>query len=343
MDLRQYKPKKRLIRRAKRVLNYQPFIITDNFQTGVGYSFCHCKDPRVSPPLIFIKKDWSSKEWVAITERNQELAQMYDDQIKTIADLFPGHSLLDIACNNGYFPVAAELAGMKGCAGIDLGDYASSVETLNQITGSCAKFYHWGYDPLKHGCKSLMDRKGNPMQYDVVCASAILCHLPDPQYFLKFLADHARSAVFFWGQVLNSKQFIISYNPPHQALSSLTDFPNNFNDNTRVSYALLKAAMGWLGFSHILEFKYQKSWIKIPEKQSGNLEEEIKSGSTHRSFLFLRQNAHSLKPKQNSMIIRSSSGRRTNFLPNLVFIKNNPYNVKKMAKCYTQTYTIDYG
>lgn len=152
-------PVAKLVHKAKKVLNYQPFIIADDFQTGVGYSFCHCKDPREAPPLVFDKRDWSDQEWMAISKSNHGLAQMYDDQIQIIADLFPGHSLLDVACNNGYFPVAAELAGMKGCAGIDSGDYASSMETLNQITGTGARFYRGVYEPSLHGCRTLMDKK----------------------------------------------------------------------------------------------------------------------------------------------------------------------------------------
>lgn len=288
MDLRQFNPGIALTWKAKSVLNYQPFIITDHVQTGVGYSFCYCKDPREAPPLVFNRKEWSDEEWKTISESNRGLAAMYDDQIQAIAKLYPGHSLLDVACNNGYFPVAAELAGMNGCAGFDAGRYALSMDTLNRITGARAKFYHGIYDPSGHTCRTLIDAHGKPLQFDVVCASAILCHLSDPQYFLKFLADHARKAVFFWGQVLDSDQFVISYNRPHRALSKFKDFPHNFNDNTRISYGLFKAAMGWMGFSRILEFRRQNSWIKVPEGPGGSLEEEIKFGSSHKSLLFLK-------------------------------------------------------
>lgn len=167
------------------------------------------------------------------------------------------------------------------------------------------------------------------MQYDVVCASAILCHLPDPQYFLKFLTDHARKAVFYWGQVLNSDQFVISYNPPHRALSNLTEFPHNFNDNTRVSYALLKAAMGWSGFSHILELKHQNSWITVPEGPGGSLEEEIKSGSPHKSLLFLREKDSFCESKTEFNDPQKYHWQKNEFYisPNFSFSENMNINI----------------
>jgi len=73
---------------------------------------------------------------------------MYDDFILEIARRYPAGSLLDVACNNGYFPVRAELAGMRRCAGIDLGrHYRYAVRFLNDVVGTKVKFMHGRYDP----------------------------------------------------------------------------------------------------------------------------------------------------------------------------------------------------
>ncbi|MCP3968583.1 MAG: class I SAM-dependent methyltransferase [Lentisphaerae bacterium] len=275
--------------KAKSILNYQPFIISDTFQTGCGYSFCHSGDPRVDPPLSFDRNKCTEDVWAKATRANRGVAAMYDDQIKLIAELFPGKSLLDFACNNGYFPVAAEVAGMKNCAGIDSSDYGECIKLLNKVTGSNAQFIQGLYDSEHHHCKQLENEDGEPVTWDVVCASAIMCHMPDPLSLLRFLSRHAREAVFFWGQVLTTDKYLVSYDPPHLHLSALTDkFPVCFNDNTRLSISLMEDSMSWLGFSHVIEIKAQDSWVQVKSTSGNNLEDELNGGSPHRALLFVR-------------------------------------------------------
>jgi hypothetical protein len=125
MDLRPYLPSTDRVERAAGVLNYQPFMLSDDVQTGVAYSFVNGGDPRVSPPLLFRRRDFEDR-WDAITDANARLRAMYDDLLDEVATLFPGGSLLDVACNNGYFPVGAELRGMRG-TGMDLGNHSGAV------------------------------------------------------------------------------------------------------------------------------------------------------------------------------------------------------------------------
>ena len=46
MDLRQYSPSRPQFLAAMATLNYQPFILSDDVQTGVAYSWLHSDDPR---------------------------------------------------------------------------------------------------------------------------------------------------------------------------------------------------------------------------------------------------------------------------------------------------------
>jgi len=241
-----------------RVLNYQPFILADDLQTGIAYSWFRGGDPREQPPLVFRYSDWGA-EWEQISARNGALRRMYEDFILEIARRYPAGSLLDVACNNGYFPVRAELAGMRRCAGIDLGrHYRYAVRFLNDVLGTSAKFMHGRYDPR--------ERSMTPgRRYDVVCASAILCHLPDPLEFLACLGRTANEAIFFWGKVIETNEFIIAYDKPHLAFSD-EPFPYGFNSDTQLSRGLLIWSLEKMGFREVIELPQREGWLDMPGK-----------------------------------------------------------------------------
>ncbi len=241
-----------LVEEGVSVLDYQPFVLTDDIQTGVGYSLVTPGDERVNPPLVFRRSDYDS-EWPKICDANARLRAMYDDLLDEVAQRFPGASLLDVACNNGYFPVGAELRGMRG-TGMDLGDYSASVAFLNKCLGTDAHFLHQWYDSLTHTFPSTET-------HDVVVMSAIMCHIPDPLNFLAAAAKRADKAILFWGQIVDTDALVVSYQPPHQNLSSLTDFPVCFNDNTRLSRGLFDLSLRLLGFGHIIEITPRETWF----------------------------------------------------------------------------------
>ena len=280
MDLTPLSLSETLAREAARVLNYQPFVVTPELQTGVAYSILYAADVRVSPPLVFHRSAWSDEDWKKISSSNQSQRTMYDKFVEAVARRYQGRSLLDVACNNGYIPVAAQKAGMGACAGMDLGpQYGDSIKFLNQVLGTDVDFFHRCYSPANRCAEPL------PRKYDVVWVSAILCHLPDPLNFLSYVASLANEAVFFWGQVVDTENFIISYNKPHPNLGDLRAFPYHFNDNTRVSMGLLKHALMSLGFSQVIEIPYT-SWL--PENPERGVESELAHGSRHRALLFMR-------------------------------------------------------
>ncbi len=280
MDLRPYGLSTKQVERAFEVLDYQPFIISDDLQTGVGYSLLHSADPRVAPTFKFRKAEWSS-EWDKITESNGRLRAMYEDFIAEIARRYPGGSLLDIACNNGYFPVRAASLGMKGCAGSDLGpQHAEALRLLNDVLGTDARFVHAPYDPVTRSAP--INRK-----FDVVVVSAIMCHLPDPLNFLASLGSIANEAIFFWGQMVDTDALTIAYSPPHQSLGGKQTFPYGFNDNTRISRGLFELSTRLMGFREVIEIPYRPEWPFGPH-DAGGLENEIKTGSGHVALLAVR-------------------------------------------------------
>ena len=266
---------------AAQVLNYQPFVITDNLQTGVAYSWFHTADPRVSAPLVFERLAMPEAEWDKVTSCNAALRAMYDKSVRAIADRYPKGTLFDVACNNGYFPVRAEMYGMGRSAGMDAGpQYGDSLKFLNSVCGTHAKFCSCVYDTATHTAPV-------KEKYDVVVASAIMCHLPDPTHFLAFLGRIAKQAIFYWGQILDQDELIIAYKPPNLALDlnrAGTPFPRCFNDNTRVSRGLLETSFRLMGFRDIVYFESEL----LPVGPKMDLATEIRQGSYHWGVLAMR-------------------------------------------------------
>lgn len=247
---------------AAQILNYQPFIISDDIQTGAAYSQLYHRDPRVAAPLVFYKSEWQDK-WDTVTRATGWQRAMYDDFLRAIAERYPGGTLLDVACNNGYFPVRAEMFGMGPSVGMDTGgQYAASMGFLNIVCGTHASFIHATYDPTTHSAPI----KG---RFDVVMASAIMCHLPDPTYFLAFLGSLAKEAVFLWEQQIDSDDLIVSYSPPHESLvhpdtPGTASFPHSFNDCTMISRGLYETAMKSMGFKNIHYLHWKPEWGPPP-------------------------------------------------------------------------------
>ena len=98
MDLRQYGLSAAQQAEAERLLDYQPFIISDDVQTGVAYSWLYADDPRVEPKLLFRRGE---PDFEAAAAANQSLRALYDGFIGQIAERFPNCSLFDVGCNNG--------------------------------------------------------------------------------------------------------------------------------------------------------------------------------------------------------------------------------------------------
>ena len=257
MDLRPYSPSSLLINAAVATLNYQPFIITDDIQTGVAYSWLHSADPRDDRfhKFVFRRGRIAPEIWDRAADANGRLRAMYDDFVGEIARRFPGGSLLDVGCNNGYYPVRAELLGMRGCAGMDRRpQHWASIKLLNSITGTSVSFLNRAYSPDSRDAKA-------GKRFDVVVASAVMCHLPDPLNFRAFLGSVAKEAIFFWGQMLDTDDYLVAYNEPNRFAFTTRTFPFGFDDNTRISRGLFRKSMELMGFRRIVEIPYRENWL----------------------------------------------------------------------------------
>src|SRR5262249_6142491 len=152
---------------------------------------------RSRTPMLFDRRQWTGEEGDRVTDANARGRRMYDVVISEIASRYPGGTLLDAACNHGYFPVKAALCGMQG-GRADMGlQYQRSISLLNEALGTDVRFIHSTYD----SCHHTSDIDG---RFTVVVASAILCHLPDPLNFLAHLGALAEEAIFFCGQLIES-------------------------------------------------------------------------------------------------------------------------------------------
>jgi SAM-dependent methyltransferase len=282
MDLRYFHPTREQIEAASQLLRYQPFILDEDRQTGVGYTWLHSPDPtRVSPDEFFFDRRTLTEEvWNKADDANRRLASMYDNLIERIVEVCPrGGRYLDIGCNTGYFPVRAFLAGIQTATGLDPGDYAPAFQLLNEITGSSARFLSGRYDPSNHTLDT--EEKLELQSYDVVSSCALLCHVPDPLHFLKAIAQLASKAVLLWSGFIESEELLIRYNWPNKF--SGAEFPNGFDDGTSISLGLLFLAMSRLGFGKGEEIEPAPDGL--PEDWTS---QRIPQYQKFRAFLFQR-------------------------------------------------------
>jgi hypothetical protein len=203
---------------ATRLLDYQPFIISDNVQTGAAYSWMNGSDPRVRPQLLFRRNEETDERWSKISDANGRLRRMYDDFVATIAEHYPSGSLLDLACNNGYFPVRASTLGMRAFGTDSNAKHALAVRLLNDALGTRAQFQRRLYDSRRRCTIWQRVRVPWPLNLprcDVVSMVAIMCHLPDPLGFLTYAGSRAKEAIFFMGQAVDTEHFLVSYQRPH--------------------------------------------------------------------------------------------------------------------------------
>lgn len=265
MDLRPYGLTPQQIDSAAAVLNYQPFIISDEVQTGVAYSWLYSEEGgRLARTHDFVWKrnDTPAGEWAKFADANQRLRAMYEDWLNEIAQRYPGGTLLDPACNNGYFLVRALQRGMRAATGYDRADYTGSVSFLNQLTGLNARFIHRAYSPWTHtidGCQP----------HDVAVASLILCHISDPLYFLAFLGKMAREAIFLFAGMGTDPGYRVYYSKPNKFYSA-DEFPVCFDNDVGLSEDLLFDSLALLGFKHIDVLEHKSTWLPESWYRLGN-------------------------------------------------------------------------
>jgi len=162
-------------------------------------------------------------------------------------------SVLDIACNSGYFLQQFARRGYRDCIGYDLLDKSEVFAYLNDILGTSAIFIQKRYDSWTHqlpGC--------NPA--DIVVASAILLHLSDPLYFLHFLGGVTRKALLLFTRAIRTDDYLIRYEEPN-AYYKEDPFPVCFDNNNSISTGLLELSLRKMGFREVIELQWKDGWV----------------------------------------------------------------------------------
>jgi hypothetical protein len=257
MDLRKFNLTAEQIHEASSVLNYQPFVISDDLQTGVAYSWLYDDDggrkTYALNEFVFNKNVDNLDVWKKSQDANSKLRTMYDEFLDVISERFPGCSLADMACNNGYFPIGAGLRGMKNCTGFDHADYSNSVNFLNKICGTNVNFIKTHYDSWSHSADGFEP-------HDVVVASQVMQHISDPLYFLSFVASRAKKALFLFTGMGDTEEYQVYYKDPNKFYKD-TKFPVSFDNDVGLSKGLLYKSLDLLGFDEIVEIEWKKEWL----------------------------------------------------------------------------------
>lgn len=252
MDLRRFNLTEKQVLMAKKLLDYQPFIISDNIQTGNGYAYLYGE----GRPAVMEKDSCSEEEWEKFTEANARMRKMYDDWVEAtsavVGDLSK-LSVVDVACNNGYFLYRFWEKGIRKCVGYDRGDCSFGISLLNNITGYKVRFVHEPYNPLTHKIKGCG-------KYDIVVSSAIMCHLSDPLNYISFLASITRKVLLLHTRVSEEDGYIVSYGKANKYWRG-DPFPVCFDNDVTMSRGLLFKSLRLAGFRHIQEIKYNDEWL----------------------------------------------------------------------------------
>jgi hypothetical protein len=265
MDLRKYGINESQQQRAIGCLNYQPFIISDDVQTGVAYSWLHSEEGgRLSNASDFVldRRDVAEDRWQKFADANSRLRCMYDDWVDEIAKTYPGGTLVDPACNNGYFPVGALIRGMSAATGYDRDNHSVSVALLNEILGTNAVFHHQAYSSWTHCIDECQP-------HDVAVTSLIMCHISDPTYFLAFLGKIAREAIFLFTGMGIEPGYRVYYSKPNKFYRT-DEFPVCFDNDVALSKDLLFDSLCMMGFKNIKVLEHRQTWLPQRWYNTGN-------------------------------------------------------------------------
>lgn len=290
MDLRAHRRSPAHVGRAvdlvgRGLLCYQPFIFSDDFETGAGLEFVSAEfDGMVymaNPPQRYLDSpeirrfliDPAKRE--QFSDGNRRLRALYESFIDAVeAKLGPasGYSFAEVGCCSGYFPVSFARRGSPRAVGFDRVDYAPSFDLLNSILGTKARFVHRPYRvagevargrlkwlrALRREFGTLVQSMrhpwlgigGGPGRFDVVFSIAVLVHLSDPLEHLAYLGQMARKALLVWTSTLDDENAMtIRYEASNRYYRE-DRFPYCF-DVVKMSPALLRRSLELMGFTEI--------------------------------------------------------------------------------------------
>jgi len=206
MDLRSFRLSAADVQEARQYLYYQPFIISDDVQTGIAYDWTHGKGI-----YQMLRTEASQAEWEEFCYLNGQLRSLYDywiGEIDRYSGGIAGRTVVDTACAEGYFLYRSKQKGAARCLGYDLADYPTEVTSfLNRITGLHVEFQNTPYDMRTH-------RIVGASPSDIVISSAIMVHLSDPTYYLEHIASLTKQALFIFSVFDDSDAYRITFENP---------------------------------------------------------------------------------------------------------------------------------
>jgi SAM-dependent methyltransferase len=266
MDLRKYIRNESQIEKAKQLairglLNYQPWIFSEDFETGVGMEWMNGEYaglvyyPDIDQGLLERSPELrrliiNPEEHEKFHKCNSLLRRLYDgivDELCTKAGDISKLSFLDVGCNTGYFPQSFALRGARESVGCDREkNFAETFDLLNDILGTRAVFYDSFYNPKTREIVGIK-------QYDVVIFMAVLCHLNEPLNHLKCLGALARKGLNVWTLVNNDTGYTMHYGDPKGDYKE-DEFSLCFDNEISISEGLLRRSLELMGFNHIYEF-----------------------------------------------------------------------------------------
>ena len=256
MDLRAFKLNPDQVEKGFELLQYQPFLLSDDVQTGVGYSWIYCQEAGywAGPNDMKMKREETPEEvWTHFCDANAKLRAMYDDWIDTMSITFKKGSVMEVGCNTGYFLMGLALKGFGPCNGYDFQNFGPSFDFLNQLLGTQVSFHQEPYDLVSRSIRSCQ-------QHDFVISSAVMQHISDPMGYLTFLSRAAKKGLFLFTGMGDTDDFLIYQGKPN-AYNKDAEFPFCFDLDVGLSRGLLFFALRKLGFKHILELHHKDSWL----------------------------------------------------------------------------------
>lgn len=253
------------------LLAYQPFVITDDLETGVGLEFADQRYVGIvyypgldrrrleqSPQLRRIVVDQGL--YPRFHKANSELRRLYDHLIDRICAALGGVdelSVLDVGCNAGYFPIAFCQRGVKQAAGCDReAGFARTLDFLNEVVGTRAQFINTSYNPQ-------MRRIADCPVFDLVISVTVMNHISEPLFFLEALAGITGRALFVYGQINNDTDRSIHFGDPRGDYHG-ANFPYCYDNGVAISEPLLRESLKLLlGFAQVTEIVSKPDMISL--------------------------------------------------------------------------------
>lgn len=193
--------------------------------------------------------------WNLMIKHNESLRCMFEDFITLVVDNTENpETVIEIGCNDGGLLLYALEKGCKHAIGYDFEpNHKNIFDLLKDVTNLDINYIHEGYNSLTHTM--------NCEPADIVIANAVMCHLSDPLYFIKYLSSITKKSLLISCGVHRSTNGEMTINfhgrPKHYGSS---EFPDVFTHHTTISYDLFTYSLKECGFNQIFEIDHDSRY-----------------------------------------------------------------------------------